>query len=655
MKRSTTKVGLAPKLAVFILSLVVGGGTVISWKAAGALRRTKTVEFESKGEAIALAIAYSLSFQRDQGVQRGISSIQGYIDAAKTIGGVVYIYVQDEEGSVLAHTFSPTFPPFFEESAVSVRDFAGAQRVKIGGAIEFEHAGRHIRAIDVAALIAGGRHGVVHVGMDRALIDGEITSLRRNILSSAALVCLLTVAFGLAIAFVAVFGPLKRLSEAIDENLRCVIDQLSAVGRAVATDAQKVRTRVSETSTVSEQSLRGLRELGEQIGVLHANAEKGAVTISEMASSTRRADECVRSVTEAVNTNCQAIERMVQANRNIASRIQALNTSLLETSSSTSEMDKSIGCIEERASSTTHLSESVSRDADEGLAALRSTLDGILCIRDSSQRAAAAVEMLGSDLMEIGRVIDVLEEVAGQTNLLALNASILAAQAGEGGKGFAVVADEIKTLAERTEGSTREILVLTRRIQVQSKEAVAAINTSHGNVEEGVRLGEKTLRVFADISASARQCTGMVEQIARATQEQALGSSRINSSIQEIADTLQSISEICASHMTSGQDVLGSARSMSETADELRRASSEQARGSSELASAMKRIVELVDDLNAARREQAVGSERILETLQAMRAVADGQTRSVEDLEEALELLELQADQLGAEMERFRL
>jgi methyl-accepting chemotaxis protein len=655
MHPGASKIGLAPKLAAFILSLVVGGGAVISWKAARALRSTKTAEFESKGEAIALAIAYSLSFSREKDLMRGLSSIQGYIDAAKTISGVAYIYVQDEEGTILAHTFTPTFPPFFEESNVLGAQDKPGLRVKVSGAIEFDHYGRHVRAIDVAAPIADGRRGVVHVGLDRGLIDGEIRALRRNIVSSGLLVCMATVAFGVALAFACVFGPLRRLSEVIDQNLKRVMERLSSVVQAVSADAVQVRARVEETSAVTEQSLRGLREVGERISVLHASADRGTSTIARMAERTGRTNECLGSMTDAVERTSAAIGQMVDAILRIAERVELVNASLQETSSATSQMNAAIGRIEENTAATAELSAAVSRDASDGLGTLRATLGGINRIRDSSERAAAAVELLGVDLLEIGKVIDVLEDVAGQTNLLALNAAILAAQAGEQGKGFAVVAEEIKTLADRTALSTREILGLTKKIQEQSKTAVAAINASHANVEDGVRLGEKTLSTFGGISASATQCTRMVQQIAHATQEQAKGSRSIDRSVHDIAGALAGISGICATQAESGQSMVASAKSMQATARELTEAATEQAGGATDLAQALQRIGLWLQQLHEEQRQQTTGSGRILEALRAMRAVADGQGLSVHDLEEALELLQTQTQLIHERLERFRL
>ncbi|MCA9172830.1 MAG: hypothetical protein KDB23_34465, partial [Planctomycetales bacterium] len=114
-----------------------------------------------------------------------------------------------------------------------------------------------------------------------------------------------------------------------------------------------------------------------------------------------------------------------------------------------------------------------------------------------ADEARAIVEMsnskignLGLAAKEIGRVIEVIQDIAEQTNLLALNATIEAARAGEAGKGFAVVASEVKELARQTASATDEIRERIESIQISTNEAVDSISLIGGvinNVNEVAR------------------------------------------------------------------------------------------------------------------------------------------------------------------------
>jgi methyl-accepting chemotaxis protein len=151
---------------------------------------------------------------------------------------------------------------------------------------------------------------------------------------------------------------------------------------------------------------------------------------------------------------------------------------------------------------------------------------------EAVQQAGATsetVKVLATAAVEIGKVVELINQIASQTNLLALNATIEAARAGDAGKGFAVVASEVKTLATRTAQATDDIQRQIHAIQAQTGHAVGAIDRitqTIGNINA----------ITANVVTAVEQQNAATAEIARSGQQASAGTQKVAQSISMVRD-----------------------------------------------------------------------------------------------------------------------
>ncbi len=214
--------------------------------------------------------------------------------------------------------------------------------------------------------------------------------------------------------------------------------------------------------------------------------------------------------------------------------------------------------VEQMTSSITEVAESSSNTAGVAVDAA-----------ELARQGGDAVRALKESAQEIGKVVEVIVDIAEQTKLLALNATIEAARAGEAGKGFAVVASEVKELAKQTGESTEDIRTRIKGIQDNTDLATTAI----AKIEEVIN---RVSELSSSIAAAVEEQSATTGEIAQGVAQSASASDEVAKNISDAAATSREMNQAI-------QQVSAEAQQTSEGADQVNHASQELSRMAEDL------------------------------------------------------------------------
>jgi methyl-accepting chemotaxis protein len=216
-----------------------------------------------------------------------------------------------------------------------------------------------------------------------------------------------------------------------------------------------------------------------------------------------------------------ASQQLFEASQEITANSRETSVQVNAVSLVTQQVSQNLQSVSTGAGEMTSTIQSIAGNANE---AAKVASDAV----GTAQAASATMAKLGQSSAEIGQVIKVITSIAQQTNLLALNATIEAARAGEAGKGFAVVANEVKELAKQTARATEDIGKKITTIQKDTKEAVDAIVTISGVINQ-------INGISGTIAAAVEEQSATTNEMTRNVGEAAKGANDISANISGVA------------------------------------------------------------------------------------------------------------------------
>jgi len=335
--------------------------------------------------------------------------------------------------------------------------------------------------------------------------------------------------------------------------------------------------------------VRNVRDASSQVASA-SNQVAGAS--DESAKISLQTSSAIDEVTSTMHEMSVNVQNMVKSTQTQASSVS-------ETSASIDQMVASIQRVADTAKVLLDISNRSREEVHSGIATMDKATDGLNRINTTIRSSGEIIGVLGQRADDIGKIIEVIDDLAEQTNLLALNAAIEAARAGEHGLGFAVVADEVRKLAEKSAQSTKEISELIQSIQKEARKAVENMDRSTGIVNEGLGLG-------GELNTALRKISNVVTEVYKFAQE-------------------------------------------------IGAATNEQSHGSAQIARATTRLNEITHEINSAVEEQASGAQAVVKAMERMRELVQQTTSGSTELAASAEQMSKMSRDLLESMDRFAL
>jgi methyl-accepting chemotaxis protein len=310
-------------------------------------------------------------------------------------------------------------------------------------------------------------------------------------------------------------GDFRKIVEGVNQTLDAVLEPINEAAQVLEKLSQRdLRARVKGNYQGDHAKIKeSLNATGE---ALHDALLRVAVAVDQVSAASGQIASSSQSVADGASQQASALE---------------------ETSSSLESMSAMTKRSADNAQQANGLAQTAKGAATEGAVAMEQMGQAMTKIRASAEGTS--------------QIIKDINEIAFQTNLLALNAAVEAARAGEAGRGFAVVAEEVRSLALRSKEAAMKTEVLIKESVRQAEEGevtAKGVSSKLGEIVTGVT---KVTDIVAEISASAKEQSGGIDQVNRAvtdmnkvTQQNAANSEESSSAAAELSSQSEELASM---------------------------------------------------------------------------------------------------------------
>ena len=321
-------------------------------------------------------------------------------------------------------------------------------------------------------------------------------------LNSLILIIIIVSVVGLSIAIgigylVAFFGIVRPMRQFASVSM-----EIAKTGNFSKTIDIKNNDEIGEAANAINLMVSNTKEAFTEIEGLFSKVAEGDLTArihkefrGDIGRSAAHISTSLQKLSETFKGLLVEVQRMASASSQVENAISQVADGAKEQLSATQEISQQMqensdisNDVNEKARNTSDMAREAAKISDHG------KLESVEMMR--------VVEKIENNSEEIGKISDLIDEIAQQTNMLSLNASIEAARAGEQGRGFSVVATEVGKLAERSGSSVKDISELTE----------VARNEASGGAERMKELKEEMEKISETINSVEKMMLEIVNQ-----------------------------------------------------------------------------------------------------------------------------------------------
>lgn len=353
--------------------------------------------------------------------------------------------------------------------------------------------------------------------------------------------------------FIGAFETLEPQMESVSESI-----EKWSEGTRVAAE-EEAKTAFTTVATIALTAVIVLLLTASRIATAIVKPLQRAVEVTSRIAAGDLDNTIVVTGKDETAQLLEAIQRMSRTISEVVAKVretaESVTSSSREVAAGTLDLSQRVeqqaASLEETSSTTEDIARMVANNASLAGQAGNIAKDAVRRARESRgvvERSASAMQEINASSSRIAEIIGTIDSIAFQTNLLALNAAVEAARAGEQGRGFAVVATEVRNLAQRCAAAAREIKTL--------------IGDSVEKVQQGTDLVHASGDTIAGTEKSIGDLTGLVENVAESSRDQASGVDQINRAITHMDSSTQQNAALVEELAAASASMEGQAQSL---------------------------------------------------------------------------------------------